>query len=105
MEECGLKIHCYTSPHLINFNERIVISNLQIKDEYLHEILKEVLFINKDEKITFFELTTAAAILAFSRIPADYCLVETGLGGRLDATNIIKFKILNIITSIGRDHE
>ena len=105
MEECGLKIHCYTSPHLINFNERIVISNLQIKNEYLHEILKEVLFINKDEKITFFELTTAAAILAFSRIPADYCLVETGLGGRLDATNIIKFKILNIITSIGRDHE
>jgi len=105
MEECGLKIHCYTSPHLINFNERIIISNVQIKDEYLYEILKEVLFINKNEKITFFELTTAAAILAFSRIPADYCLIETGLGGRLDATNIIKFKILNIITSIGIDHE
>ena len=53
MEECGLKIHCYTSPHLINFNERIIISNVQIEDEYLYEILKEVLFINKDEKITF----------------------------------------------------
>ena len=79
MEECGLKIHCYTSPHLINFNERIIISNVQIKDEYLYEILKEVLFINKNEKITFFELTTAAAILAFSRIPADYCLIEKDL--------------------------
>ena len=105
IEECGLKVHCYTSPHLINFNERIVISNNQIKDDYLFEILQEVLVINKNEKISFFELTTAAAILAFSRNHADYCLVETGLGGRLDATNIIKLKLLNIITSIGKDHE
>ena len=98
IEECGLKVHCYTSPHLINFNERIVISNNQIKDDYLFEILQEVLVINKNEKISFFELTTAAAILAFSRNHADYCLVETGLGGRLDATNVIKLKLLNIIT-------
>ena len=105
MQEYGLKVHCYTSPHLIRFNERIIISNKQIHDDKLIETLNEVIKINNNEKITFFELTTAVALLSFSREKADFCLIETGLGGRLDATNIIKRKILNIITSIGLDHE
>ena len=105
MQEHGLKIHCYTSPHLIHFNERIIISNKQIHDDDLLETLSEVIRINNNEDITFFELTTAVALLTFSRKKADFCLIETGLGGRLDATNIIKRKSLNIITSIGLDHE
>ena len=105
MEEYGLKVHCYTSPHLIRFNERIVLSNKQIRDEDLFNTLNEVIKINNNEKITFFELTTAVALLNFARKRADFCLIETGLGGRLDATNTIKKKILNIITSIGLDHE
>ena len=105
MEEYGLKVHCYTSPHLIRFNERIILSNKQIQDDDLFETLNEVIKINNNEEITFFELTTAVALLNFSRTKADFCLIETGLGGRLDATNAIKKKILNIITSIGLDHE
>ena len=105
MEEFGLKVHCYTSPHLIRFNERIVISNKQIHDDDLFDTLNEVIKINNNKEITFFELTTAVALLNFSRKKADFCLIETGLGGRLDATNAIKKKILNIITSIGLDHE
>ncbi len=105
MEEYGLKVHCYTSPHLIRFNERIILSNKQIHDDDLFDTLTEVIKINDNEEITFFELTTAVALLNFSRKKADFCLIETGLGGRLDATNIIKKKMLNIITSIGLDHE
>ena len=105
MEEYGMKVHCYTSPHLIKFNERIVLSNKQIHDDDLFDTLNEVIEINNNEKITFFELTTAVALLNFARKKADFCLIETGLGGRLDATNTIKKKILNIITSIGLDHE
>tara|TARA_E500000178_G_scaffold234603_1_gene231091 strand:+ start:1046 stop:2296 length:1251 start_codon:yes stop_codon:yes gene_type:complete len=105
MEEYGLKIHCYTSPHLINFNERIVLAGKQIDNKLLLKLLKEVIKVNNNESITFFELTTAAALLSFSRKKADFCLIETGLGGRLDATNILKKKQLNIITSIGLDHE
>ena len=105
MEEYGLKVHCYTSPHLIRFNERIVLSNKQIQDDDLFETLNEVIKVNNNQEITFFELTTAVALLNFSRTKADFCLIETGLGGRLDATNTIKKKILNIITSIGLDHE
>ncbi len=105
MEEYGLKVHCYTSPHLIRFNERIILSNKQINDNDLFDTLNEVIKINNNKEITFFELTTAVALLNFSRKKADFCLIETGLGGRLDATNAIKKKILNIITSIGLDHE
>ena len=105
MEEYGLKVHCYTSPHLIRFNERIILSNKQINDDDLFDTLNEVIKINNNKEITFFELTTAVALLNFSRKKADFCLIETGLGGRLDATNAIKKKILNIITSIGLDHE
>ena len=105
LQEHGLKVHCYTSPHLIRFNERIILSNKQIRDDDLFETLNEVIKINNDEEITFFELTTAVALLNFTRKKADFCLIETGLGGRLDATNTIKKKVLNIITSIGLDHE
>ena len=67
MEEYGLKVHCYTSPHLIRFNERIILSNKQIHDDALFDTLKEVIKINNNEEITFFELTTAIALLNFSR--------------------------------------
>ena len=100
MQEHGLKVHCYTSPHLIRFNERIVISNKQINDHDLFNTLNEVIKINSNEEITFFELTTAVALLNFARKKADFCLIETGLGGRLDATNTIKKKILNNKLSI-----
>ena len=105
LEAHNLSVNLYTSPHLINFNERIRINKKLISDENLIKILKEVEFKNYRNPITFFEITTAAAIIAFQRFPADINIFETGLGGRLDATNIIENKKLTIITKIGFDHE
>ncbi len=103
--ECHkLSVNLYTSPHLINFNERIRINNKFISDEKLIKILEEVEIKNANNPITFFEITTAAAIIAFERQPSDVNIFETGLGGRLDATNIIENKKLTIITKIGFDH-
>ncbi len=99
-----LSVNLYTSPHLINFNERIRINNKLISDEKLIKILEEVEAKNANNPITFFEITTAAAIIAFERQPSDVNIFETGLGGRLDATNIIENKKLTIITKIGFDH-
>ncbi len=101
----SLKVHTYTSPHLVKFNERILINHEEIDDLYLIELIKEVINKNKNNEITFFEITTAICFLAFSRFSHDFCIIETGLGGRLDATNIINDKIVNIITKIGFDHE
>tara|TARA_Y100000590_G_scaffold452549_1_gene595911 strand:+ start:2464 stop:3687 length:1224 start_codon:yes stop_codon:yes gene_type:complete len=101
----GYSCHAYISPHLLNFNERIIINNKIIASKDLYECLKYVKKINKNNPITFFEITTAAAFLLFSKYKADFLILETGLGGRLDATNIIKKKILSIITSISIDHE
>ena len=104
LENHKLSVNLYTSPHLINFNERIRINNKLISDEKLIEILEEVEAKNTNNPITFFEITTAAAIIAFERQPSDVNIFETGLGGRLDATNIIENKKLTIITKIGFDH-
>ncbi len=104
-EAHDLSVNIYTSPHLINFNERIRIKKNLISDETLLKILKEVEIKNNLEPITFFEITTAAAFIAFKRDPSDINIFETGLGGRLDATNIIENKKLTIITKIGFDHE
>ncbi len=105
LEVHNLSVNIYTSPHLINFNERIRINKKLISDNNLINILEEVELKNDRNPITFFEITTAAAFIAFKRFPADINIFETGLGGRLDATNIIENKKLTIITKIGFDHE
>ena len=105
LEAHDLSVNIYTSPHLINFNERIRINKKLISDKNLIDILEEVELKNNCNPITFFEITTAAAFIAFKRFPTDINIFETGLGGRLDATNILENKKLTIITKIGFDHE
>jgi dihydrofolate synthase/folylpolyglutamate synthase len=89
IEAAGLSAHVYTSPHLVRFNERIRIAGELIDDAELAPLLAEVLDHAGGIEPSFFEVTTAAAFLAFSRAPADACVIEVGLGGRLDATNVI----------------
>jgi dihydrofolate synthase/folylpolyglutamate synthase len=103
-EKNGLKVHTYTSPHLIRFNERIRINSHLIKSDYLSSLLEECEEKNNGKPITFFEITTAAAFLAFSRNESDLILLETGLGGRFDATNIINESMCSVITPISMDH-
>ena len=105
LEAHNLSVNIYTSPHLINFNERIRINKKLISDKNIINILEEIELKNDHNPITFFEITTAAAFIAFKRFPADINIFETGLGGRLDATNIMENKKLTIITKIGFDHE
>ena len=101
----GYRVHIYTSPHLVRFTERIVISGSEISKNYLEELLIECEDANNGENITFFEITTAAAMLAFSRNPADLLLLEVGLGGRFDATNVIETPMLSVITPVSMDHQ
>lgn len=105
-EAAGYKVHSYTSPHLVCFNERINILGCNIEDNFLYEINEECRIAAEKLKLelTFFEGTTAAAFLAFSRVPADLLLLEVGMGGRLDATNVIERPAMSIITSISLDH-
>lgn len=105
-EAAGLKVHVYTSPHLLEFNERIVIAGQKISDDILNPILEECRIVAEQNelKISFFDGTTAAAFIAFSRFKADIVLLETGLGGRIDATNIVAKPIITIITQISFDH-
>ena len=104
MEAAGLKVHAYTSPHLVKFHERIRVAGELIAEADLTALLEECEIVNGGEPITFFEITTAAAFLAFSRTPADYLILEVGLGGRLDATNVID-PALSVITTIDYDHQ
>jgi dihydrofolate synthase/folylpolyglutamate synthase len=97
-------IHAYTSPHLVRFHERIALAGRPIAEDRLSALLQECEDANDGEAITFFEITTAAAMLAFSRTPADVLLLETGLGGRLDATNVIDVPRLSVITPVSIDH-
>lgn len=105
LEAGGKRVHLYTSPHLVRFNERIVLAGAAIGDEALVELLTEVDALNGGETITFFEITTAAAFLAFAREPADYLLLETGLGGRFDGTNVVDRPAATGITPISLDHQ
>ncbi len=105
MEAAGLKVHAYTSPHLVKFHERIRVAGNLIAEPDLSALLEECEVANGGDPITFFEITTAAAFLAFARTPADYLLLEVGLGGRLDATNVIAKPVACCITSIGLDHQ
>ena len=103
-EAAGLRVHVYTSPHLVRFNERIRVAGELISDDALVPILEEVETVNAGAPITFFEVTTAAAFLAFARVPADLVVLEVGLGGRLDATNLVKRPAVSCITPISLDH-
>ena len=105
LNQIGLKTHAYTSPHLVRFHERIQLNDNFIDENDLTEILNECYSANKDRPITYFEITTCAAILAMSRKHADYVLLEVGLGGRLDATNVIAHPALTVITPVSIDHE
>lgn len=105
LEAQGRRVHAYTSPHLVRFNERIRLAGALIEDALLAALLEEVLDEAADLQASFFEVTTAAAFLAFARIPADDCIIEVGLGGRLDATNIIPPPAVAGIASLGIDHE
>ncbi len=100
----GYRVHAYTSPHLVRFNERIVLAGRPIGDEALVAALEECEAVNDGAEITFFEITTAAAFLAFARVEADVLLLETGLGGRLDATNMVEQPALTVISPIAHDH-
>nr|WP_309503031.1 folylpolyglutamate synthase/dihydrofolate synthase family protein [uncultured Roseovarius sp.] len=105
LEGTGASVHAYTSPHLARFHERIRIAGHLISEDALTDVLDECYRANGTDSITYFEITTCAALLAMSRTPADYTLLEVGLGGRLDATNVIAQPALTIITPVSIDHE
>lgn len=105
LEAGGYKVHAYTSPHLIDFNERIYLAGKNIDDDALEKLVDRALALNKGRETTFFEITTAMSFAAFAETPADIFLCEVGLGGRLDCTNIIERPILTILTTISYDHE
>ncbi len=105
LARAGHRVHRYTSPHLVRFNERIVLAGAAISDAHLARVIATTEAANGDQPITFFEITTAAAFVAFADVAADVLLLETGLGGRLDATNMVAHPRLTLITSVSRDHE
>ncbi|HYM03591.1 MAG TPA: folylpolyglutamate synthase/dihydrofolate synthase family protein, partial [Stellaceae bacterium] len=105
LEAQGYRVHVFTKPHLVRFNERIRLGGTLIDDDALVALLEECERANAGRSITFFEITTAAALLAFSRTPADILLLETGLGGRFDATNVIAQPAVTVITPVSLDHQ
>jgi dihydrofolate synthase / folylpolyglutamate synthase len=105
LEAGGYRVHAYISPHLVRFHERIRLAGTLIDEDRLIELLEECERANRGAPITYFEITTAAAFLAFARTPADIVLLETGLGGRLDATNVIDHPAATAITPISLDHQ
>ena len=107
LEAQGYRVHVTTSPHLVRYNERIRLAGELISDAMLAEVLAEVLDAGEDLGPSFFEVTIAAAFLAFSRTPADVCVVEVGMGGRFDATNVLEPDALAAcgIAALGLDHE
>lgn len=104
LEDAGYRVHAYTSPHLVEFNERIVLAGAQIDNLALEALIDEATQLNAGRDVTFFEITTAMALAAFARTPADIVLLETGLGGRLDCTNVVPQPLACVITTIGMDH-
>ncbi|MTI05245.1 bifunctional folylpolyglutamate synthase/dihydrofolate synthase [Roseibium denhamense] len=107
LEASGKRCHVYTSPHLVSFNERIRLGHdgQFVPDPLLYDALHRCEEANAGSEITFFEITTAAAFLLFSEHPADVVLLEVGLGGRLDATNMIEKPLVSVITPVSMDHE
>ena len=105
LEAGGSRVHAYTSPHLARFHERIRLAGALITEEALTDVLDRCYVANGPEEITYFEITTVAGLLAFAETPADYTLLEVGLGGRLDATNVISDPAITIITPVDLDHQ
>ena len=105
LEAEGLRVHVATKPHLVRYNERIRVGGELISDTLLASLLEEVLDIAEDLSPSFFEVTTAATFLAFAREPADACVIEVGLGGRFDATNVMERPVACGIASLGIDHD
>jgi dihydrofolate synthase/folylpolyglutamate synthase len=105
LEGAGLGVHAYTSPHLVRFHERIRLAGDLIDEDHLSDILDRCLEANGPVPITYFEITTAAALAAFAETPADMTLLEVGLGGRLDATNVVEQPRLTVITPVDMDHQ
>jgi dihydrofolate synthase/folylpolyglutamate synthase len=104
LEAAGCKVHVYTSPHLVRFHERIRLAGDLIEERALVDLIEECERANGGEPITFFEITTVAAFLAFSRVKADIVLLETGLGGEFDATNVIDRPLATVIMPVSLDH-
>jgi dihydrofolate synthase/folylpolyglutamate synthase len=105
LEAEGLSVHVATKPHLVRYNERIRLAGQLIDDTMLAALLREVLDAGQDLAPSFFEVTAAATFLAFARVPADACVIEVGLGGRFDATNVLETPAVCGIASLGIDHE
>lgn len=105
LEAEGYTVHAATKPHLVRYNERIRVAGKLISDDLLADLLREVLDLGEDLSPSFFEVTTAATFLAFHRIPADVCVIEVGLGGRFDATNVLDGQAACGIATLGIDHE
>lgn len=105
LEAAGQNIHVYTSPHLVSFHERIRLAGRLVSDDDLSRALALCEDVNDGDPITFFEITTVAAMVLFAEVPADCLLLEVGLGGRLDATNVAPDPMVSVITSISMDHE
>jgi dihydrofolate synthase/folylpolyglutamate synthase len=105
LEAAGATVHAYTSPHLAQFHERIRVAGRLIGEPELAALLEECERVNDGAPITFFEITTVAAFLAYARTPADWLLLEVGMGGRLDATNVVADPRLTVITPVSYDHQ
>lgn len=105
LQAAGHDVHVFTSPHLVHFNERIRVAGHLIDDDQLAALLTEVLNASAGIEPSFFEVATATALLAFSRTPADACILEVGLGGRLDATNVIERPLVTAIANLALDHQ
>ncbi len=104
LEAAGYRVHVYSSPHLVRFAERIVLAGAPISEEALTALLAEVEAVNAGDPITYFEITTCAAFRAFAETPTDVLLLETGLGGRLDSTNVVDRPVCTAITPVSMDH-
>jgi dihydrofolate synthase/folylpolyglutamate synthase len=104
LEAAGKRVHVYTSPHLVRFNERIRLAGELVDDEPMFAAFDRCEAVNAGQPISVFEITTAAALLMFSETPADYLLLEVGLGGRYDATNVVDAPVATVITPVSMDH-
>ncbi len=105
LEASGARVHVYTSPHLVRFNERIVLAGAEIEDDYLADVLTRSDRAVGDLPLTFFETVTCAAFLAFAERPADYLVLEVGMGGKLDATNVVDAPLASVVTPVALDHQ
>ncbi len=104
LEAAGQRVHVYNSPHLVHFRERIRLAGTLVSNKQLNAALEHCERVNAGKPITYFEITTAAAIYLYAQVPADYLLLEVGLGGRFDATNVIDHPLGTVITPVSIDH-